>query len=183
MSICMGSNCQDLRPTPFVDKARALHRLLPADCASFHIISGPNMAGKSTYLRQVAIMAVMAHAGCFVPAKFAAMPVMDRLLTRLGSSDCIEHNSSSFLMEMQAMCSGYPLRGLLTTARHQQHSHMILKWHHAYRLLLYYAPECSCLLLHLQRCRCAPCFPNNAYEISATIPGSQEQPSLIVMMA
>ena len=74
-----------------------------ADCSSFHIISGPNMAGKSTYLRQVAVIAIMAHAGCFVPAKFAAMQVMDRLLTRLGSSDCIEHNSSSFLMEMQVM--------------------------------------------------------------------------------
>ena len=76
--------------------------VLHTDCTSFHIISGPNMAGKSTYLRQVAMIAVMAHAGCFVPAKFAAMPVMDRLLTRLGSSDCIERNSSSFLMEMQA---------------------------------------------------------------------------------
>ena len=72
-----------------------------ADCASFHIISGPNMAGKSTYLRQVALIAVMAHAGCFVPAKFAALQVMDRLLTRLGSSDSIESNSSSFLTEMQ----------------------------------------------------------------------------------
>lgn len=76
--------------------------LLRAECASFHIISGPNMAGKSTYLRQVAMIAVMAHAGCYVPAKFAALQIMDRLLTRLGSSDCIEHNSSSFLMEMQA---------------------------------------------------------------------------------
>ena len=60
------------------------------------------MAGKSTYLRQVALIAIMAHAGCFVPAKFAAMQVIDRLLARLGTSDCIEHNSSSFLMEMQA---------------------------------------------------------------------------------
>ena len=79
-----------------------MHCLRCAECASFHIISGPNMAGKSTCLRQVAMIAVMAHAGCMVPAKFAALQVMDRLLTRLGSADCIEHNSSSFLMEMQA---------------------------------------------------------------------------------
>ena len=60
------------------------------------------MAGKSTYLRQVALIALMAHVGCPVPAKFSAMQVVDRLLTRLGTSDCIETSSSSFLMEMQA---------------------------------------------------------------------------------
>ena len=50
-----------------------------ADCSSFHTIAGPNMAGKSTYLSQVALIVIMAHAGCFVPAKFAAMQVHRRL--------------------------------------------------------------------------------------------------------
>lgn len=73
-----------------------------AESSSFYVITGPNMAGKTTYLRQVALITIMAHMGCYVPAKQASLRAVDRLLTRIGTSDSIENNSSSFMMEMQA---------------------------------------------------------------------------------
>ena len=81
-----------------------------AESSSFYIITGPNMAGKTTYLRQVALITIMAHMGCYVPAKKASLPVVDRLLTRIGTSDSIEKNSSSFMMEMQARDTCEPHR-------------------------------------------------------------------------
>ncbi|PSC68890.1 DNA mismatch repair MSH4 [Micractinium conductrix] len=69
--------------------------------SSLHIITGPNMSGKSTYLRQVALCVVAAQAGAFVPAAFASLPPVDRLLARLGTGDSLETNSSSFAVEMQ----------------------------------------------------------------------------------
>ncbi len=64
------------------------------------IITGPNMAGKSTYMRQNAIIAIMAHLGCFVPAKSAQIPVIDRVFTRVGASDNLILNQSTFMVEM-----------------------------------------------------------------------------------
>ena len=64
------------------------------------VITGPNMAGKSTYIRQVALMAIMAHAGCFVPAKRAVIGVMDKIFTRVGASDDISRGHSTFMVEM-----------------------------------------------------------------------------------
>lgn len=64
------------------------------------IITGPNMAGKSTYMRQNAIIAIMAHLGCFVPAKYASIPVIDRIFTRVGASDNLILNQSTFMVEM-----------------------------------------------------------------------------------
>ncbi|KAL4430861.1 hypothetical protein ABPG75_006117 [Micractinium tetrahymenae] len=69
--------------------------------SSLHIITGPNMSGKSTYLRQVALCCVTAQVGAFVPAAFASLPPRDRLLSRLGTGDSLETCSSSFLLEMQ----------------------------------------------------------------------------------
>ena len=64
------------------------------------IITGPNMAGKSTYMRQVALIAVMAQIGSFVPAKEAIIPIIDRVFTRVGASDNIMFNQSTFMVEM-----------------------------------------------------------------------------------
>ncbi|MBR3209410.1 MAG: DNA mismatch repair protein MutS [Bacilli bacterium] len=64
------------------------------------LITGPNMAGKSTYMRQMAITAVMAQIGCFVPAKSAKIPVFDAIYTRIGASDDLVSGESTFMVEM-----------------------------------------------------------------------------------
>ena len=64
------------------------------------IITGPNMAGKSTYMRQIALIVIMAHIGSFVPAKFAEIPLTDKIFTRVGASDEISMHQSTFMVEM-----------------------------------------------------------------------------------
>ncbi len=64
------------------------------------LITGPNMAGKSTYMRQMAIIAIMAQIGCFVPAKEATLPVFDAIFTRIGASDDLVSGESTFMVEM-----------------------------------------------------------------------------------
>jgi DNA mismatch repair protein MutS len=65
------------------------------------VLTGPNMGGKSTYLRQVALLSVMAQAGSFVPARQAKLPVVDRIFARVGASDNIVRGQSTFMVEMQ----------------------------------------------------------------------------------
>ena len=64
------------------------------------IITGPNMAGKSTYMRQVALICLMAQVGSFVPAREASLPVCDRIFTRVGASDDLASGQSTFMVEM-----------------------------------------------------------------------------------
>jgi DNA mismatch repair protein MutS len=64
------------------------------------LITGPNMAGKSTYIRQVALIALLAHVGSFVPAARAEIGVLDAILTRIGSADEIHSGQSTFMVEM-----------------------------------------------------------------------------------
>jgi DNA mismatch repair protein MutS len=69
------------------------------------VITGPNMSGKSTYMRQVALISVLAQAGSFVPAAEAALPVVDRVFTRVGASDDIAGGRSTFMVEMTELAT------------------------------------------------------------------------------
>ncbi|MDD3187009.1 MAG: DNA mismatch repair protein MutS [Bacilli bacterium] len=64
------------------------------------LITGPNMAGKSTYMRQLAITVIMAQMGCFIPAKEATLPIFDAIYTRIGASDDLVSGESTFMVEM-----------------------------------------------------------------------------------
>lgn len=74
--------------------------LLDCDGNRINIITGPNMAGKSTFMRQVAIICIMAQIGCFVPAKVAEIPICDAIFTRVGASDDLASGRSTFMVEM-----------------------------------------------------------------------------------
>jgi DNA mismatch repair protein MutS len=73
---------------------------LNSDDCVIALITGPNMAGKSTYLRQIGLLAIMAQLGSFVPAKSASLPIFDKVFTRVGASDNLAQGQSTFLVEM-----------------------------------------------------------------------------------
>jgi len=91
---------------PVVEKLGVEREFVPNDTvmdsenAALLIITGPNMAGKSTYLRQVALIVLMAQMGSFVPAKSAHIGVVDRIFTRIGASDNLVRGESTFMIEM-----------------------------------------------------------------------------------
>ena len=74
---------------------------LLSDTQSLWIVTGPNMGGKSTYLRQVALICLLAQMGCFIPAKSAKLPILDRIFTRIGAGDFLAQGKSTFLIEME----------------------------------------------------------------------------------
>ena len=73
---------------------------LNTEDSMLHILTGPNMAGKSTYMRQVALIVLMAQMGSFVPASFASIGTTDRIFTRIGASDFLSRGQSTFMVEM-----------------------------------------------------------------------------------
>ncbi len=91
---------------PVVEQIRLSDKFIPNDCyldtdgEQILIITGPNMAGKSTYLRQVALICIIAQMGCFVPAKSATIGVIDQIFTRIGASDDLARKLSTFMIEM-----------------------------------------------------------------------------------
>ncbi len=82
--------------TPFVP-----NDILMDEKTNILIITGPNMAGKSTYMREFAITVIMAQIGCFVPAKKCTLPIFDQIFTRIGASDDLVSGDSTFMVEMK----------------------------------------------------------------------------------
>ena len=95
---------------PVVERVSEEH-FVPNDCFMDSsenrtlIITGPNMAGKSTYMRQVALIVLMAHIGSFVPARSAKIPLTDKIFTRIGASDSLISDQSTFMVEMNEVAA------------------------------------------------------------------------------
>ena len=90
---------------PVVEKVLTTAEYVPNDIimdsnTDILLITGPNMAGKSTYMRQLGIISIMAQIGCFVPAKEATIPIFDKIFTRIGASDDLVSGESTFMVEM-----------------------------------------------------------------------------------
>ncbi|KAI7987829.1 DNA mismatch repair protein MSH4 [Camellia lanceoleosa] len=77
------------------------NNLFLSEASNMIIVMGPNMCGKSTYLQQVCLIVILAQVGCFIPARFATIRVVDRIFTRMGTLDNLESNSSTFMTEMK----------------------------------------------------------------------------------
>jgi DNA mismatch repair protein MutS len=84
--------------TPAQNKSEIGNR--KSEIPQIAIITGPNMAGKSTYIRQVALLALLAHTGSFIPAAEARIDLVDRIFTRIGASDDLTRSQSTFMVEM-----------------------------------------------------------------------------------
>ena len=115
----VSDNYKYVRPTLTNDKSIRLidcrhpvveqvmkEKYIPNDIIMDHttnilLITGPNMAGKSTYMRQCAITVIMAQIGCFVPCKEATLPIFDKIFTRIGASDDLVSGESTFMVEMK----------------------------------------------------------------------------------
>ncbi len=107
---------------PVVERAVAAGEFVPNDCRmatgerQVLLLTGPNMAGKSTYMRQVAHIALMAQMGSFVPARSARIGVVDRIFTRVGAADNLARGESTFMVEMRetaAILAGATRRSLV----------------------------------------------------------------------
>ncbi|MEC1749428.1 DNA mismatch repair protein MutS [Bacillus mojavensis] len=90
---------------PVVEKVMDSQEYVPNNCLmgdnrQMLLITGPNMSGKSTYMRQIALISIMAQIGCFVPAKKAMLPIFDQIFTRIGAADDLISGQSTFMVEM-----------------------------------------------------------------------------------
>lgn len=90
---------------PVVEKMLNKQLYVPNDCIltedeNMMLITGPNMSGKSTYMRQVALIVVLAQIGCYVPAEEAELPITDQIFTRIGAADDLVQGQSTFMVEM-----------------------------------------------------------------------------------
>ncbi|MCS4486326.1 DNA mismatch repair protein MutS [Staphylococcus americanisciuri] len=90
---------------PVVERVIDYNDYVPNDCqlddeTYIYLITGPNMSGKSTYMRQVAIISIMAQMGAFVPCKSAQLPIFDQIFTRIGAADDLVSGKSTFMVEM-----------------------------------------------------------------------------------
>ena len=91
---------------PVIDNILGSDSFVPNDTemvpgsSHMHIITGPNMAGKSTYIRQVALLTLMSQAGCFIPCKEANIGIMKSIFTRIGAADDLSRGQSTFMVEM-----------------------------------------------------------------------------------
>lgn len=90
---------------PVVEKVLQAGEYIPNDVkmdddTNIFLITGPNMSGKSTYMRQMALIAIMAQVGCFVPAEEASLPIFDQIFTRIGAADDLISGQSTFMVEM-----------------------------------------------------------------------------------
>ncbi|KAM6557226.1 hypothetical protein CsatB_004245 [Cannabis sativa] len=72
-----------------------------SEASNMVIVMGPNMSGKSTYLQQLCLIVILAQIGCYIPARFSTLRVVDRIFTRMGNVDNLESNSSTFMTEMK----------------------------------------------------------------------------------
>ncbi|GLB46675.1 DNA mismatch repair protein MutS [Philodulcilactobacillus myokoensis] len=91
---------------PVVEKVLGYQKYVPNDVImpennDILLITGPNMSGKSTYMRQLALIVILTQMGCFVPAKSAQMPIFDQIFTRIGAADNLIAGQSTFMVEMQ----------------------------------------------------------------------------------
>lgn len=89
----------------FVKQSFVNNDTLISDEERIMILTGPNMAGKSTYMRQVALIVLMAHMGCFVPADSAEICIVDKIFTRVGASDNLASGQSTFMVEMNEVAN------------------------------------------------------------------------------
>ncbi|WP_226674051.1 DNA mismatch repair protein MutS [Rossellomorea aquimaris] len=90
---------------PVVEKVMGAQEYVPNDCymdqeSEVFLITGPNMSGKSTYMRQVALTSILAQIGCYVPASEANLPIFDQVFTRIGAADDLISGQSTFMVEM-----------------------------------------------------------------------------------
>ena len=90
---------------PVVEKVMNIDRYVPNDCVMNNdrevlLITGPNMSGKSTYMRQIALTSILAQIGCFVPASEVVLPIFDQVFTRIGAADDLVSGQSTFMVEM-----------------------------------------------------------------------------------